>query len=337
MERSGANAYIYGALSGMLGKSYVGAKASRLFDATSLSDLWQAVFGTEVPLIPQMMLAQKIETEAEKRFIKQYTALIGMYDKVAPLLLELLRFYDVQNLKEMGAALCSGEKERPPIVDLGNYKTLNYDAWPNIARVTGSSPFEWYNKVPGIHEQQYTHLKLDNQYASMLWEAVHKVPRAIRAQTVDFFKNEAIMNNISWALRLKVYYNMDRDEVIKHLSYAKEAKETDEIAGPAIKMLGWESDSWEKWSEWKYASLLNPHEGDTWTVDPRWVENASRQRQYKAALRLFHAEPLTELSVVAWFRIKQRECDLIRTAAERIKLSVDSADAIASAGIGKGV
>lgn len=322
MERSGANAYIYGVLSGMLGKSFIGARSSRLFDAATLPELYHTVFGTEAPLIPQMMLAARIETEAEKRFIDQYIKLIEMYDKPAPLLLELLRFYDVENLKEMGASLCSGEKECPPIVNLGSFKTLNYDGWPDIAAVTLLSPFEWYNKVPNIHEQQYTHVRLDNQYVSMLWEAANKMPRGIRKQAVDFFRKEAVTNNIAWALRLKVYYNMEKDEIIKHLPCAKETKETDEIAGPAIAMLNWPVDSWDEWARWKYAYLLNPHDDDSWTVDPRWVENASRQRQYKAAVRLFHAEPVTELSLIAWFRIKQRECNMIRTAAERIKLGV---------------
>lgn len=326
MERSGANAYIYGALSGMLGKSFVGGNASRLFAATSLSDLWTVVFATEVPLIPQAMLAQRIEMEAEKRFIDQYVTLVKMYDHVSPLFLELLRFYDVGNLKEMGAALCSGEKERPPIVDLGNYRTINYDAWPDIASVTVGSPFEWYNKVPGEHDQQRIHSRLDNQYVSMLWEAAHKVPRQIRHYVVDFFKKEAILNNISWALRLKVYYNMEREEIETQLSYAKEASKTDEIAGPAIRMLSWPVDSWEAWQGWKYAHLLNPHDSDSWTIDPKWVEKVGKQRQYRAALRLFHAEPVTELPLVAWFRIKQRECNMIRTAAERIRLGVDTAE-----------
>lgn len=321
MERSGANAYIYGRLSGMLGKSFVGEKASRLYDAASTADLWTMVFHTDVPLLPQVMLSQKIEREAENRFIAQYISLIEMYDKIPPLLLELLRFYEVENLKEMGAALCSNETERPPLIDLGQYGSLNCDAWPNIAAVTALSPFAWYDKVPDEHEQQRIHGKLDNQYVSMVWEAAHKLPRSIRAQAADFFRDEFIMTNISWALRLKVYYNMEKDEIISHLPRAKTVSATDEIAGPAVEVLDWPSDSWEHWKKWKYASLLNPHDEDVWSIDPRWVENAAKARQYKAAQRLFHAEPLTELPLIAWFRIKQRECDMIRTAVEGIRLN----------------
>lgn len=322
MERSGANAFVYGRLCGMLGKSFVGGRESALFDAATLADLWTAVFGTEVPLIPQMMLAQKIEVEAERRFIAQYTRLFEMYDRPAPLLFELLRFYDVENLKEMGAALCSHETDMPRIVELGSYSTLNYDKWPNIAAVTASSPFSWYDKSPTEHEQQYVHVRLDNQYVGMMWEAAHKMPQNIRKAAVNFVRDEAVMNNIAWALRLKVYYNMEKDEVQKHLSSAKKVSETDEIAGPAMQMLEWPADSWDVWSKWKYAFLLNPHDTDDWSVDPLWVERESKARQQKAAERLFRAYPLTEMPLVAWFRIKQHECDMIRMAAEGIRLGI---------------
>ena len=68
MEYSGAASYVNAKAAGMLRKAFVGERASALFAVKTLPELWTLVFGTEVPLIPQTMLVEKLEEEAEDRF-----------------------------------------------------------------------------------------------------------------------------------------------------------------------------------------------------------------------------------------------------------------------------
>jgi len=143
------------------------------------------------------------------------------------------------------------------------------------------------------------------------------------------------MMNIIWALRLKVYYEMTPEQIIGHLAgTGGTAGAGDTLAGPAVSILEKSVDTYADWANWKYAKLLNPHEGGVvWKIDPRWIENAYKAGMYRRAERLFHANPLSELSLVAWFKIKQHECDIIRTVAEGIRLNVDADEAKKFAGI----
>lgn len=335
MEYSGASAFVYAKASGMLGSVFTGPRASKLFTAKSLPELWMLVFNTEVPLIPQTLLGQRIEEEAEKRFIAQYTSLVEMYDYPHKILTDMLYFYDIENLKELGAALCAKEQSMPHIVELGKYSMFDYGAWPDIAKITKNSPLSWYNKVPDVHEQQHIDTKLDNQYVRMMWEAANEVTGEIREPVLDFFRYTFVMTNIIWTLRLKVYYEMKSDEILEHLACAGDRPlRSDPLAGPAVEILDKAADTYADWEHWKYADMLNPHEeGVIWKIDPRWVENTYKSGMYRRAEKMFHAHPLTDLSLVAWFKIKQHECDIIRTAAEGIRLNVDTAEAMKFAGI----
>ena len=66
MEYSEASAYVYAKTSGMLRKTFVGKHSERLFSAQSLSALWDVIFASPAPSVPEVMLADKIEREGLK-------------------------------------------------------------------------------------------------------------------------------------------------------------------------------------------------------------------------------------------------------------------------------
>ena len=172
MDKNGAGSYIFAKASGILGKSFVGERASLLFNQNNLQDLWSLLFRTHPPMVPEVLLAKQIEVEAQKRFISEYTTLVNTYDRPDSVLIDQLYLYEAENLKEIGAALCNGEKECPPLVDLGSFSQLNYSAWPDIKKITKGSIFSWYNHVPGVHEQQEMEFKVDMQIVRHLWNSV---------------------------------------------------------------------------------------------------------------------------------------------------------------------
>ena len=51
MDKSSADAYVYVKASGILARSFVGAKARELFSVRSLKELWSLIFKKEVPAI----------------------------------------------------------------------------------------------------------------------------------------------------------------------------------------------------------------------------------------------------------------------------------------------
>ncbi len=335
MDKASASSYVYAKAGGMLARSFAGPRAAALFEVKKLAELWTLVFGDDVPVVPEEMLAEKIERKAELTFVSDFANLLECYSKPEPVSLALLQYYDYCNLKDISHALQNGAKELPPIVDIGRFSMLNYSAWPSLADITKDSPLAWYNTVPSRSEQKTFDLKLDTQYMLSLWNAVSKVPSSERKSVSELVYQKLVLQNCIWALRLKVYYNMSDEEILENLVFLGKKKDSsDPLAGEAVSILSFAVDTWSDWSKWKYAYLLNPHtEGDIWSVDPRWLQQSVILDINKKALKHFHRNPFTADVLVSWFMIKQYELDCIRTAAEGLRLSVDEAHMKEFAGI----
>ena len=134
MDKSGAEAFVYAKAAGLLRKSFINQRASQLFEVNKVDDLWAVLFSSQPPALPEVLLAQEIETEGLKRFLTQYITLLDQFDKPDPVLTAQLSFYEAENLKEISAALCNGEQKCPqllPVISTSKYSKLNYSAWPD--------------------------------------------------------------------------------------------------------------------------------------------------------------------------------------------------------------
>jgi len=324
MERAGASCYVYAKACGMYARSFVGTRARRLFEARRLPDLWSLLFGGEVPLVPEGMLAQLIERKSEDKAIADFVGLLAMYDTPDPVSRALLSFYDFANLKAMSSALALGATERPRLVDVGSFSVIDASRWPDLAAVTRGSPVAWYDRVPERDEAVVWETRLDHEYYRSLWGALESLPRSERQTAEPFVGEEISLQNAVWTLRLRAYYGLSADEIVPLLAGAGNVpKAQDPLCRAAMDALETPLDSWPEWSAWRYAWLLNPHEeGVPWTVDPRWAQLAGDRRLSRLAMRSFHQNPFSVGTLVAFFRIKQLETQMIRVAAEGIRLGL---------------
>lgn len=335
MNKTGAGAYIYAKASGIIGKSFIESRAEELFNKRSLSELWTMLFTTSVPGVPEVMLADQIEKESFNRFMNQYISFVNLYDKADDVLYDLLDFYEYQNLKEMGASLCNGESKLPQITEIGKQMKLRYSKWPNLAEITKNTPFEWYNRVPSIHEQQHLEYLLDLQWTQHLWNSVHKLSGESKEVLEKFFTYEYAVKNIIWVLRLRINYKMEKDKIIENLIHVtKNANKQDPVAGPAIRILETPIDEYEQWRNWEFSELLNPYiDGEVWKIDPLWLEKQSRVVINRKALHMFRQYPMTTCSLVGWYKIKEYELSCIRTAVEGMRLNISPTEAMSAVGI----
>jgi len=335
MDKSAAESYVYAKASGLLGKSFINERASQLFEVKSLVDLWNLIFKTQAPLVPEVILAQQIEAEAFKQFITQYTYFLNQYDKPDQILTVPLRMYNAENLKVIGAALCSEEKDCPKLVDIGKFSTLRTEFWPDIAKITEASEFAWYNQVADIHQQQKMEFKIDLQNIKYEWNAIQKCHGEDYEILLNLFKTEYIIKNIVWALRLKINYQMEKEEIIKNLIYVTNAPDGDDpVAAPVISILDKELDSYDQWKNWKYSNLVNPHTaGEIWQIDPGWIEGKGKILINKMAMLAFHQNPMSCSSLIGWYKIKNFELSCIRTAVESLRLGITAQDAMNAIGV----
>lgn len=335
MEKSGGSAYVYAKASGILGKSFVGSRSENLFNAQSLSELWEMVFNSPVPSVPEVLLANKIENEASRKFIHDYLKLLEVYSNPDRFLVSILDRIEVENLKVFAASASLSEQNIPRFTDLGKYAVLDYKAYPDIQKMTKGTVWEWYDHVPSLDERQKLSYRLDLFEIKDFWDSLNHIGDNTRDALVEFYRKDLSIKNMIWALRLKVYYNMSALDIVQNLFYVgiKPCIE-DPICGYAFAVLDKAVDSFDDWQSWHFARYLNPHvDGVVWKVDPVWIEQRFRADEAKNALQIFHQYPMTTATLAMYFRLKQQELNCIRAATEALRLGVASHEAMFAAGI----
>lgn len=325
MDRTGASCYIYAKASGMLAKSFTGSRTVNLFNAKSLQELWGLLFTDEVPAVPQTLLAQEIEKKAALEFIEDYKKLIMAYSEPEDILVDLLQWFDYENLKNAAGKLSAENSGEEDFQKIKPFNILKYEKWPDLEKMTAGTELSWYNKIPALEEQNIFANKVDTQFIKKIWSAVEKLSASEREVAEKIIAKHYSMMNITWAMRLKVYYNMDSESIKDHLIYLEDRKSsTDKFAGEALKILDKKIDAYEDWSKWKYAKLLNINDDSRyWKLDPAYFEMQVANDFTASMKREFHKNPFSSMVMVTWFFIKRAELDSIRTATEAIRLNID--------------
>ena len=335
MDKATALAFSYPKAAGLLSKSFVKNRAHLLFQAESLADLWSLIFKEPAPLVPETILARQIEEKAFDIFLSQYVFFLNQYDEAPLILTDKIKRFEADNLKEIIDALCAGKKDCPHLLDLKDFSKINVSAWPDLAKMTAGTDYEWLKSVPDLSEQQKIEFKIDLQLLRENWNAIEHCHGDDRTAHEQLFLDEFIIRNIIWALRLELYYEMPREQIIENLFYVTEkADKNDPVAGPAIKVLGFDVNNYSDWEHWKYAQYLNPHEsGELWRVDPVWIERKYAGHQAVLADHIFHQYTMEDAALAAWFKIKSYELTCIRTAVEGLRLNISSEEAMEAVGI----
>lgn len=335
MDNTSAILFCYAKAAGQLKKSFVGSRINLLFEQNSLSDLWTLIFKEPVPAVPEVLLAKEIEKKALSKFIAQYEFFLSQFDNPPLVLTTPLRRYEVENLKEICDSLAAGEKDLPELIDLHGKTVLKTEFWPDIAAITEGTIYSWLNTTPKKEDKQKTDFKLDLQLVQTLWKSVQLYHGDSKQAHLKLFREEFILKNVIWALRLSLYYGMTREQVIENLFYVTDAPTpSDPVAGPAIKVLDYDVENYSEWQNWDYAQFLNPKvEGEVWRVNPAWIEKSSVLNVKNRAYATFHQNPNEDIALVAWFKLKSFEINCIRTAVESLRLNVSSQEAMAILGM----
>jgi len=96
------------------------------------------------------------------------------------------------------------------------------------------------------HHQQEIEYRLDIQAIKHLWTSISKIHGEEGAAVQALFRDELVIQNIVWALRLKLNFGMTKEEVIPHLMYVTEKPcAQDPLCAPAIAVLDKDPENYE--------------------------------------------------------------------------------------------
>lgn len=328
MKDTGASCYVYAKASGMLSKSYIGSNATNLVNVNSLQDLWTLLFDEELPQVPQTILAQKLERRAAKKFIDEYKLLLSNYSKPDEILVTLLQWFDYENIKTAVAELAANNDSKIDFDIIKPYNILNYEKWPDLKAMVLGTEFEWCDKVPELSEVNIFSNSVDSHFITKAWHALDKLPHEEKQIAKKVIAERYSLMNITWAMRLKLFYKMQGEEIKEHLIYIDgEKNDSDLFASDAIKILDYNVESYDDWAKWKYSKFINPKDESTfWKLDPVYFEKQTSKNFLISMKKEFHKNPFTSMVMISWFFIKRGELNNIKTVTESLRFGIDKND-----------
>lgn len=336
---SSKNEYAYVKIAGILARSFVGKSAAKLFEARSQAELYEMLFSESVPTVPEYALTTLIEDKAKSNFVGEFLKILESYEKPSGVLLKFVEYFDVKNLESLLVGGIKKNKVHP--VDTGHYSLLHYKEYErthSFASLTKHTAFEWVVPFSKKESESEIFFKADMQRVSSFLKEVCALSESAENKALkEFFLRYYSIKNMIWALRLKVSYSLNIEDIILHL-FRTNDKYDDCLCRRAFDVVNRDADAYEKWKSWEFFDSLNPHvEGEVWKIDVAWVERKVKSRVMRDTLKAYREWRMSDFGVALFCVLKMQELMCIRAAAEGLRLNVNKEDAMSLAGYGEGV
>lgn len=319
---SAERAFAYAKACGIIARSFVESRLSRLNAVSSLRDFTAQVLGRD---LPGEAGPGALERALAEKAIKEILSVVNSFQRVPPLLVRLIKSYEYADLKNALAAIRAG-KAAPAHSRLGRFSSIRFSAYPDLSRMLKGTEYAFLLNGSGRDtgaDESALFVMLDKRYWTELLNAARRLPRAQLPGFWHILTEEISLMNCSWALRLRSYYEMDGEAVRGALISEKGAKTGRGLDRDALESLDLALDHRQDWQGWRRAAFLNPETpGAYWKCDPRYFQNAASAYLYRLARRAFRRHPFTLDTAASFIRLKQFEEQLLCGVAEGLKLGL---------------
>ena len=335
MIGSGEKAYAFAKASGIIGKSFVGRRTAALGPINRLSEFDRLVFGANAKELPEKELLSDMEQRLSRRSVTAISSVIKSFKNPPLLFTLLLRVYEYSDLKTALALIAEGEtSSRPAFTLLGNFGTVNFDAWPDANAMLAGTDLTFILKYLSPSEDDTGEVSmetaLDRHYYSKLWTSLQKLKIRDCRAAKKIIGEEIALLNCSWVLRLRHYYGMKAGEVAEHLIVMDKNKTLCEDAKAALEF---SLDDYHEWEQWKRRKFLNPlPDTGHWHADPRYFQNAASVYLYRLAMRYFRTSLSFIDKIFCFIMLKQHEEDLLTSNAEGLGMGLSSREVLSLLG-----
>ncbi len=332
MTDSGERSYAYAKACALIGKSYLSSRVNSLLGIKRLSELDHLIFPQTPDDLPERPLSTRFERRLFDRSAERIAKILKAFNKPPAFLIRLLRVYEYTDVKACLAALSDGKKNAPPYTALGEYGTVRFSAYPDWLAMVADTEFAVFEAPAASTRLSETENAIDAAYYKALWADISRLPGRERNSCAALIAEELALKNVMTSLRLRVYYRSSEEELEARLINPDPRKA--EFTSAARQCVNFPLDQREEWAKWPYAKLLNPPvQGEYWSIDPRYIQNAAARYLYKNALVRFRFHPFGLDGLAAFVRLLQYEEDLLTSVAEGLTIGVSVKDVYSALGV----
>jgi vacuolar-type H+-ATPase subunit C/Vma6 len=172
--------------------------------------------------------------------------------------------------------------------------------------------------------------RLDREYYSRLLSLAEGLPAGDRAGILRLVRHEITLANVVWALRLRFFFGLTGENA-GALMIPGTADSSRRAVSRAFEI---PADSLEEWRKWRFSWLIEDQFTESFQApDPIRASRHADLRLYTRAHQLFHQSPFTLAPLFAWFKLKEYETGILKSAAEALWLSVPEQELLALVGI----
>lgn len=311
--------YVYARVCGSLSRAFLGPKAVELARSGRVAELWRAFFGEPAPLLTEAALVSAAERRAVAESLAGFRKMAAKLRTDEPFFDALRRKAEFARVKRILLTLRNGAKmpgDLPPSDDPALAPGFDETAFPDIGRMFAGGRYGWIGEK-ALEDLPAAENRLDRQYYSELWLEARRLGRDKAGAVPRLVREEVELQNVAWALRLKRYYGMGRDQIAPRLVELEGVDAT----GAALKALEFHFDQRADWARWAWESLIPEDErGGPFYLDVRGLELRARRRVYRAARRALHLHPFTYTPLYCYFKIKEFETAALVGVIEGIHL-----------------
>ena len=329
MSRVSRYGFILAKVYGIMARSFIGRNFQDLLRLKKLSELHDTLFPGEKLEHPEQVLAEDMEVRIVRAGIDAMIYVLDFLGEPVEILVHILRRLEYQNVKTIIRGIRGGATEGMRLWDLGDYAGVRLTGVSDYEKALRKSVYAWI--LPLLPETPIAQIEnaLDRQYYTRLLDLASALPAREGKGILRLITLEAALANVIWALRLRFYFGMDENQaqglMIPGLSAAQKAAVSQAFQIPA--------ESIEEWRKWKYGWLLEDQLGESFRApDPLKAEEQAARMLSVRAHQIFHQNPFTLTPLVAYFKLKEYEITLLKTAVEALHFSLSEQEVLSLVG-----
>ncbi|MDR0526232.1 MAG: V-type ATPase subunit [Spirochaetaceae bacterium] len=312
--------FIYAKCCGIIARSFVEGRISRLIELNSIKEFYSMVFGDSAN---SDLISNSMERAIINKTAGELLLILKSFKKTPEFLVRLVKSYESADLKNAITAIKT-KKPAPEITPLGRFTGIKWQAYPDIKKMLQKTEYSFLLNlnIEGTEDSEIQAAIDKNYYSILLSELKRLNPNEIPCFS-KLIAEEVSLINCSRALRLRVYYNTNKAAIGSWLIDEKTCKNGDSLARDAKKSLEFDVSHHADWVLWKRFRFLNPQtQNSYWKCDPCFFQHSASIYLYNIARKSFRRRPFCIDTAACFIRLKQFEEQLLCGVAEGLLLGV---------------